>query len=65
MMGAQWIQKMLAMDKEDPTCLTDWDKQALMTMIDVRDEKERLALEAATAKLRPDPEEELPDPESF
>ena len=40
-------------------------KQALMTMIEMRDEQGRAALNVIAAKLRPDPEEELPEPEHF
>ena len=36
-----------------------------MTMIGIRDENERKALEAQTEQLRPSPEEEVPEAENF
>ena len=65
LVGRAWIQKLMAMDKADSTVLTNWDKQALMKMIEVRGDKEKAALEAATAKLRPDREVEMHEQESF
>lgn len=61
----KWIQGMLDVEAKTPDSLTHWDKQALMTMIDIRDDKDRKALDIVAAKLRPDPEEELPEPETF
>ena len=62
-LGAKCIQAILDLELNTQNTLTNWDKQALMTMIEIRDEQGRAALGVIAAKLRPDPEEELPDPE--
>ena len=43
---------MLDADAKTPGCLTDWDKQALYTMLSIQKEQEKKALEAQAAEQK-------------